>query len=112
MELQRQNYVSKKSPSDSNKPIAFVLMPFRDPFDKYYRAIIMPAIEDAGRRSLRADQIFGPTEIVMIWKAINEAEIIIAELTTRNPNVMYELAFSHAIGKPVIMLSQSLGRPF
>jgi len=100
---------STKSIQDSKRPLAFVLMPFKDPFDKYYRAIIKPAIEGANMQSLRADEIFGATEIVKdIWKAIRKAEIVIAELTTRNPNVMYELGLSHAIGKPVIMLSQSI----
>lgn len=94
---------------DSKKPLAFVLMPFRDPFDKYYRSIIKPAIEDSGMLALRADEIYGPTEIVKdIWKAINDAKIIVAELTTRNPNVLYELGLCHAIGKHVIMLSQSV----
>jgi len=42
---------------------------------------------------LRADEIFAPTEIIQdIWAAINKAKVIVAELTTRNPNVMYELA--------------------
>lgn len=94
---------------DSTLPLAFVLMPFQDPFNKYYNSIILPSIREAGFNGLRADQIFGPTEIVQdIWKAINEAEIIIAELTTKNPNVMYELGLSHAIGKSVIMLSQGI----
>ncbi len=100
---------SKKLIQDSKKPLVFVLMPFKDPFDKYYRAIIKPAIEEANMQCLRADEIFGATEIVKdIWKAIRRSEIVIAELTTRNPNVMYELGLSHAIGKPVIMLSQSI----
>jgi len=108
-ELQRQDSELTESRKDSKKPVAFVLMPFRDPFNKYYRAIIKPAIEEADMQSLRVDEIFGPTEIVKdIWKAIGNAEIIIAELTTRNPNVMYELGLSHAIGKPVIMLSQNI----
>jgi hypothetical protein len=110
--LRQSEAQSKKAElteSEIKKPLVFVLMPFRDPFDKYYRAIIKPAIEEAGLRSLRADEIFGPTEIVKdIRKAIGSAEIIIAELTTRNPNVMYELGLSHGVSKPVIMLSQNI----
>jgi hypothetical protein len=102
-------YVVSDELSNEIRPVAFVLMPFRDPYDEYYRVIIKPAAEEAGLRSLRADEIFGPTEIVKdIWKAIKDAGIIVAELTTRNPNVMYELGLSHAIGKPVIMLSQNI----
>lgn len=57
---------------------------------------------------MRADEIYTPTEIIKdIWAAINNAKVIIAELTTRNPNVMYELGLSHALNKPVVMISQS-----
>jgi len=108
-ESRRKDSETAETQSELMKPIAFALMPFRDPYNKYYGAIIKPAAEEAGMRSLRADEIFGPTEIVKdVWKAINDAEIIVAELTTRNPNVMYELGLCHAIGKPVIMLSQNI----
>jgi nucleoside 2-deoxyribosyltransferase len=42
-----------------------------------------------------------------ITKSIYDAQIIIADLTGRNPNVMYELGLAHAANKPVIMLVQS-----
>jgi len=94
---------------DTSKSLVFVLMPFREPFNKYYRTIVRPAIEEADLLSLRVDEIFGPTSISEdIWNSINRAKVIIAELTTRNPNVMYELGLSHGIGKPVIMMSQSI----
>jgi len=33
---------------------------------------------------------------------------VVAELTSRNPNVMYELGLSHGIRKPVILISQTI----
>lgn len=94
---------------DTNKDLVFVLMPFREPFNKYYRSIIRPAIEEANLLSLRVDEIYGPTSISDdIWHSINRAKVVLAELTTRNPNVMYELGLSHGVGKPVIMMSQSI----
>ncbi len=93
---------------NANRETAFVLMPFREPFNKYYTAIIKPAIEEANLRALRADEIYAPTQIINdIWNSIHNAKAVIVELTTRNPNVMYELGLCHAIGKPVIMISQS-----
>ena len=84
-------------------------MPFREPFDKYYRTIFRPAIEAAGLFSLRVDEIFGPSSIGQdIWENISKAKVILAELSTRNPNVMYELGLSHGAGKPVVMISQSI----
>lgn len=43
-----------------------------------------------------------------IWDGIKKAKILIAELTGRNPNVMYELGLAHAIEKPVILLTQDI----
>jgi hypothetical protein len=34
-----------------------------------------------------------------------EADLVIADLTTNNANVYYELSLRHAIGKPVIHMA-------
>jgi hypothetical protein len=55
-------------------------MPFGDPFDQYYQAIIKPAVESANMQAMRADEIFGPRHIMNdIWQSILSAKIIIAE---------------------------------
>ena len=41
-----------------------------------------------------------------IIKEIYNDKLVIANLTTINPNVMYELAFRHSIGKPVIIIAE------
>ena len=43
-----------------------------------------------------------------IWDAINEAYIIVADVTGRNPNVMYEIGMAHTVGKKVIILTQTM----
>ncbi len=89
--------------------ICFVLMPFKDRFNEYYQKIINPAIAEVGLEPLRADEIYSVHYVMTdIWKYINSAKILIAELTTQNPNVLYELGLAHAIGKPVILISQTL----
>ena len=40
-----------------------------------------------------------------VWQGINAAEILVAELTTRNANVTYELGLAHALKKPVVLVS-------
>lgn len=42
-----------------------------------------------------------------IWTKINQAAFIIADVTGKNPNVMYELGIAHTIGKPVILITQN-----
>src|SRR5688572_25503645 len=73
----------------------FVIMPFRKPFDGYYRDVIAPAIETAGLTAVRADEINKPGVILnQIWKGITEAQICLADLTGRNANVMYEVGLA------------------
>ena len=42
-----------------------------------------------------------------IWQAINAADFVIADITGRNPNVLYELGLAHALAKPVLILSRN-----
>lgn len=92
---------------DTRKPLCFVLMPFGkkpDPagkvidFDRVFEKVIHPAIISAGLEPLRADQ-----EMVggIIHKAMFERLILcdyaVADLTTANANVFYELGIRHAV---------------
>jgi hypothetical protein len=42
-----------------------------------------------------------------IWSGINAAKVLVAELTSRNPNVFYELGLAHALKKPVVLVSSN-----
>lgn len=87
---------------------AFMIMPFCDPFDKIYETVILPTVESAGFKCVRGDDIYSDRTIIGdIWHDIQSAEIIIADLSERNPNVMYELGLSHAIWRKTVLLVQS-----
>jgi len=85
----------------------FVMQPFAQPLGSYYEKIFKPAIEKAGLQPVRADaEIFGTGKIIdQIWRGIKNAKVLIAELTTRNPNVFYELGIAHALQKPVVLVA-------
>lgn len=87
----------------------FVVMPFALPIGAYYQDIYQPAIEKAGLRAIRADaDIFGTGKIMdQIWAGINNAKVLVTELTSRNPNVFYELGLAHALKKPVVLVSSN-----
>src|SRR5437879_5857552 len=56
----------------------------------------------------RADDFFSSGQIMTeIWSAIVRAKILIADCTGRNPNVFYEIGLAHALGKPVVLITQA-----
>jgi hypothetical protein len=89
----------------------FVMMPFAAPLGAYYEKVYKPAIEKAGLKPVRADaEIFGTGKIMdQVWSGINAAKVLVAEMTTRNPNVFYELGLAHALKKPVVLISSNEG---
>jgi len=87
----------------------FVLMPFGNWYDIYYKDVYAPAIKGAGLEPVRADDLFHSGSVVeQIWEQIQEAKVLVAEVTGKNANVFYELGLSHACGKPVVILTGCL----
>lgn len=92
-----------------NKLYAFVLMPFDKEFDAVYTDLIKPAFEAAGYNVKRADDIVSHQNILKdIVRSIAEADLVIADLTSLNANVFYELGIAHALQKPVVIIAQSI----
>lgn len=87
----------------------FVIMPFANPIGGYYELIYEPAIKKTGLTPVRADtDIFGTGKIIeQIWDGLKRAKVLVAELTDRNPNVLYELGLAHALHKPVVLISSN-----
>lgn len=98
-----------KSVSISAHDTCFVVMPFAAPLGRHYELIYDPAIKKAGLRPVRADDdIFTTGKIIdQVWDGINSAKVLVAELTSRNPNVFYELGLAHALKKPVVLISSN-----
>ncbi len=91
------------------KNTCFVIMPFQSKSDVVYEDVIVPAIQEAGLNALRGDEVFGAQRVMNdVWEEIREARIVLAELTGRNANVLYELGLAHAIGKLVIIIVNSM----
>lgn len=104
------NSVFKANQFTSNEHLVFVLSPFGEPFDTIFADHIRPIAEMTHNlQCFRADDIFDNQPIIEdIWRSINEARIVIAELTGKNANVFYETGLAHAIGKEVILITQSM----
>lgn len=84
----------------------FVLMPFAETQAPIYRAIKAAVRAVKGYTCKRSDDITTPGRIsFQIIEAIQRADLIVVDLANHNPNVMYELGFAHASGKPTILLA-------
>src|SRR5918996_979199 len=91
----------------ANRPLCFVLMPFgKKPdtagsiidFDAVYKDLISLAISEADLDPLRADEeMTGGIIHKPMFERLILCEYAVADLTTANANVFYELGIRHAI---------------
>jgi len=96
----------------------FIIMPIADVegypqghFKHVYETIISPACELAGYKAQRADEVKASNLIHLdILNKLIEAPIAICDLSTRNPNVLFELGIRQAFDKPVVLM-QEKGTP-
>ncbi|MDF2605836.1 MAG: hypothetical protein K0S34_26 [Bacillales bacterium] len=66
--------------------------------DKTYKNIIKPVAEKIGLECIRADEIKHSGLIdVPMYKYLINADVVIADLSTYNPNAFYELGVRHAL---------------
>jgi hypothetical protein len=110
---------------DDPRPLCFVLMPFGtkpDPgsgvtikFDVIYEEVIRPAIEAAGLKAIRADEerVGGIIHKPMFERLIL-CDFAVADLTTANANVYYELGIRHAMRpwSTVLIFADGIRLPF
>jgi hypothetical protein len=88
----------------------FLIIPFSPEFEDIYQAV-RQAVDEANHTLIRADELSGTGHITsQIRDTIKTADIIIADVTNANPNVMYEFGFAQSLEKPVITICQK-GEP-
>lgn len=89
-------------------------MPFDPEFDRVFEDLIKPALEEVGYDVNRADSLLNQHNILIdIVRGIAEADLVVADLTSVNPNVFYELGISHTMQRPTVLLAQTEeGIPF
>lgn len=97
----------------TEKERCFIITPIgddTDPIRRHIEGIIDAAITPAMGEHYEivvAHKISEPGSITkQVITEIYNAKLVVANLTNRNPNVMYELALRHAIGKPAIMIAE------
>jgi hypothetical protein len=106
-----------------SRQVCFIDMPFGnkvDPksgmtisFDQIYEVGIFPAVEEAGLQCIRGDrEVTGGLNHTAMFARLLIAEFVVADMTTANPNVFYELGVRHAT-RPytTIPIFATLGAP-
>lgn len=105
-------------------PLCFVVMPFgvksdgrgsSVDFDAVYEQLLAPAIAEAGLEPLRADQeVAGGLIHKPMYERLILSDYAIADLTTANANVFYELGVRHAVRpySTVLVSADFTGIPF
>jgi hypothetical protein len=100
----------------ADRPSAFVAMPYgkkRDPqtgveinCDLVFHQIYLPVLEDLDFRAERSDRRTdtGIVHVSMI-DAIANSDLVVADLATLNPNVLYEVGLRHALADKVTVLT-------
>ena len=90
------------------QPTCFVIMPFKEELDGVW-ATIKHAVESFPMQCIRADEHKISRPIVTeIKNDIASADLLIIDLTGRNPNVFYEAGFAEALNRPYILITQDI----
>lgn len=107
------------APPPPRAPYVFVLMPFSEEWSANVKDAIDQACQEVARQFAgltweRADDITQPGRITdQIVSAIERADVLIADITGTNANVLFELGYGDALKKPTIVLNQHIERtPF
>lgn len=113
--------MSKESNKEDKTINCFVIMPISQQagyesghFDFVYEDIIKPAVVAAGMKPVRADETKNTNLIQLdILKKVIESDIAICDMSSKNPNVFYELGVRQAFDKPtVLMIDDETNAPF
>jgi hypothetical protein len=95
--------------ANTEKPTCFVIAPIgpkdsdiRKRSDKVLKHVFKKALAKK-YKVFRGDEIDQPGMITsQVLRAVQDSDLVLADLTGHSPNVLYELAVRHAIEKPII----------
>jgi len=99
-----------------SKKTCFVIMPIADMdgyepghFTRVYEHLIKPACSKAGYIAHRADLVAASNYIIIdILRKIVESDLVICDLSGRNPNVLYELGVRQAFNLPTVLIKDQI----
>jgi hypothetical protein len=104
--------------ADTTPSDCFVVMPISDPegydqghFQHVFDDILTPACVAAGYKPVRADQVRETNLIHLdVLQRLLDSPMVLCDLSSRNPNVLFELGLRQAFDRPVVLV-QETGTP-
>lgn len=98
--------------TEEKEKTCFIIMPIADMdgydtghFNRIYNHLIKPACEKSGFKPVRADDVASSNYIIIdILHKILDSEMVICDLSGRNPNVLYELGIRQAFNLPTVLI--------
>ncbi|MCT3570455.1 hypothetical protein [Levilactobacillus brevis] len=103
----RVNPIFKARDISVDENMVFCALPFTKGRLEIFDEVIKPKLEsDFGMTVVRSGNMFKPNMDIMenIWTYINQAKIVIVDISDKNPNVYYELGMCHTLGKETIII--------
>jgi CheY-like chemotaxis protein len=113
----RYRFLTKGTPSlskqlmeiiakEAGKKRVFVCMPFDEGFNDLYLFGIKEAATELGLECARADEIQHAGGLIdKTYDLIRSSHILVADMSSRNPNVFYEVGYAHGLGREVILIA-------
>jgi hypothetical protein len=96
----------------ADAPLCYVIMPFSkaggwdaDRWDQFFELELRPLITAEGYRCERSTATRGNI-VKQIVQNLNNARLVVADLTGLNFNVLYELGVRHSLSRRTIMITQ------
>lgn len=81
--------------------------------DRIYKEIIKPAVVECGFECIRGDEVLDSGLIdESMYYGILESDLVVADLTTLNPNAIYELGVRHGVRKNRTIIMMETGDKF
>lgn len=108
--------VQEKDTTKAVKKTCFIITPIgedksriRRHIDGVNKSVIEPILEEYGYKMNVSHESYNSGSVKSeIIKSIYESDLVIANLTYQNPNVLYEVAIRHCAGKPIIHIAEDV----